>query len=130
MKNNTQYEIHTGSLYRYSASCYTGVLMKENVMRKLVKLQAKHLENVKRLLANEAEKGNVFSYGWTLHYPNSEQTPVFYIDKSSDVMDSIRFATISTQPVHEPLVFKANSMEEAESMADARWEALNNDTAN
>ncbi|PHR58823.1 MAG: hypothetical protein COA47_10200 [Robiginitomaculum sp.] len=94
--------------------------MKERVMRKLVKLQQKHLEDVKRTLMDEAEKGNVFPSMWTLHYPEGEQTPVRFIDTSEDVKDRIKSATTSAQPVHIPLVFIADSMQEAEAMADKR----------
>ena len=111
--------IHHGSLYGYSCGCNCGVLIKENVMKKLAKLQKEHLDKVKRLLIDEYEKENVFSSMWTLHYPNDVQTAVRFIDTNDDTVARISAATRHDQPIHEPLVFIAGSMEEAENMADA-----------
>jgi hypothetical protein len=58
------YEIHPGSLYDYTAGCYCGVLVKEQVMRKLAVLQAQHMEAVKRLLTDETiEKARAIGRG-------------------------------------------------------------------
>lgn len=114
--------IHEGSLYEYSTGSFCGVLIKENVMRKLVRLQSDHLREVQRLLMNEADKDNVFPAMWTLHYPAGEQTIVNFIDISTDVYSSIKNAVHPHQPRHLPLVFIASSMEEAQLMADKRLE--------
>ncbi len=118
------YETYPGSLYDYTAGIYCGVLVKEPVMRKLAALQAKHLESVKRLLADEAERGNVFPSMWTLHYPDGNQTEVRFIDKSEDVHERIRNATIGNVPRCMSLVFVADSMDEATRMADERHAEL------
>lgn len=115
--------MHDGSLYDYNNGAYCGVLIKENVMRKLVKMQKKHLEDVKRLLMDESYKGNVFPSMWALHYPDGKQTVVTYIDNSADVESRIKNATMQGQPVHKPIVFIASSMDEAKGMADARFNA-------
>lgn len=122
--DNKEQEVvmHDGSLYDYNNGVSVGVLVKENVMRKLVKLQQKHLEDVKRLLMDEADKDNVFPSMWTLHYPEGKQTTVTYIDTSADVKQRIKSATTTTQPVHKPTVFIASTMKEAEAMADKRLE--------
>lgn len=117
------YKKYDGSLYDYTAGILCGVLVKENVMRKLAKLQAKHLEDVKRLLVNGAENGDVFPSMWTLHYPKGEQTVVKYIDKSTDVRERIRNATHSAQPEHYDTVFIASSMEEAKNMAEEHFKS-------
>lgn len=114
------YETYPGSLYDYTAGVYCGVLVKEHVMRKLARLQANHLEEVKRLLTDEADRGNVFPSMWTLHYPGGEQTIVNFISKDDDVYQCIKNATTEAQPRHLPVVFVASSMDEAEAMADAR----------
>lgn len=111
---------HAGSLYDYTGGCYRGVLIKESTMRKLAKLQARHLEDVKRLLANEADRGRVFPSMWTLHNPQGVQTTVKYIDTSADAAQRIAAATTSSPPTHCPLVFIAGSMGEAKTMANAR----------
>lgn len=111
-------EIHHGSLYNYSAGMYCGVLVTESVMKKLVRVQARHLHEVKQLLLNELERGNVFSSSWTLHYPSKKQTSVYYISPDVDTKERINNATFSHPPKHEPLVFIAESMDEAEKMAD------------
>ena len=88
--------------------------------QQITKLQATYLEDVKRVLSSEAEKGNVFPSMWTLHYPDGEQTIVRFIDESENVHSRIEGAFIVDQPRHEPLVFIASSMHEAQAMADAR----------
>lgn len=115
------YETYPGSLYDYTAGVYCGVLVKEPVMRKLAGLQAKHLEEVKRLLTDEADRGNVFPSMWTLHHPGGKQTTVNFISKDDDVYQRIKNATTGAQPRHIPLVFIASSMDEAEAMADERY---------
>ena len=121
----SEVKTHTGTLYDYQSACFCGVLIKENVMRKLAALQHQHLEQVKRLLADEADKGNVFSSMWALHYPDGKQTVVKYIDTSADIQQRIKTATHAAQPIACPLVFIANSMDEASRMADARHAELN-----
>lgn len=114
------YKLHEGTLFSYSAGVLCGVLVKESVMKKLVKLQTKHLEDVKRILSDGADKGEVFPKHWTLHYPNGVQTIVNFIDTSRDIKTSIRCATTGATPERKELVFIAKSMQEAEDMADAR----------
>jgi len=113
------YKIHHGTLYDYTASAYCGVLVKESVMKKLVKLQMQHLDDVKRILSDGADNGDVFPSMWTLHYPDGKQTQVTFIDESSSVRNRIKNATYKNQPIARPLVFIANSMQEAKEMADA-----------
>lgn len=115
------YKKYEGSLYDYTAGIYCGVLVKENVMKKLARLQAKHLEDVKRLLMIAAENGDVFPSMWTLHYPDGSQTMVKYIDESVDVKERIKTATIANQPTHFDTVFVASSMDEAKNMADEHF---------
>ena len=115
--------IHNGSLYDYSAGCYCGVLVKESTMKKLVKLQNDHLQKVKSLLTDHADKGNVFSSHWTLHHPEGKQTNVRFIDESKEVHHRIKTATTSHQPTHHKLVFIANGMKEAKQMADSHHSA-------
>lgn len=117
------YEIYPGSLYDYTAGTNCGVLVKEDVMRKLAKLQAAHLETVKRLLTDEAARGNVFPSMWTLHYPEGKQTHVQFVDTSEDLARRIKSATASHPPRHHALVFVANSMDEARQMADEHHSA-------
>ena len=118
------YETYEGSLYDFTAGAYCGVLVKNETMRKLAKLQVQHLDSVKRLLTDEAEKGNVFPSMWALHYPKGQQTKVTFIDQSTDVIESIKRASTMFKPKHEPLVFIASSMSEAVQMADSRFNEL------
>lgn len=120
----SDYEVHNGTLFDYTAGARCGVLMTESVMKRLAKMQAKHLEDVKRLLLDEADRGNVFPSMWTLHHPNGVQKTVRYIDTSQDVKRSISNAVHSAAPKACPLVFIAGSMKEAEQMADAHHEAV------
>lgn len=114
--------IYNGTLFNYSAGVYVGCLVKESTMRKLAKLQAEHERAVKRLLADEAERGNVFAAGWTLHYPNGQQTTVNFIDTTADIKSRIDVATHSHRPTAVPLVFVAKGMSEAKEMADKLWQ--------
>lgn len=116
------YRLYNGTLYDYTASSYCGVLVKESVMKKLAKLQAQHLYDVKRVLADGADKGDVFPSMWTLHYPQGKQETVSFIDTSIDVRERIKNATYKNQPIARPLVFIAGSMQEAKQMADAMFE--------
>lgn len=118
------YITHPGTLYDYTAGSYCGVLVTEGVMRKLAALQHKHLEEVKRLLMDEAERGKVFPSMWTLHHPDGVQTSVHFIDTSEDLQRRIKSATSSNQPIVRPLVFVAGSMDEARQMADERFQHL------
>ncbi len=115
----SDYVTYPGSLYDYTAGIYCGVLITESVMRKLAKLQARHLADVTRLLTDEADRGNVFPSGWTLHYPDGKQTAVHFIEDGRDIQERIHTARISNPPRHLPLVFVASSMGEAKAMADA-----------
>jgi len=121
------YETHNGTLYDYTAGVYAGVLVKEAVMRKLVRLQQKNLEEVKRVLSDGLDNGEVFSSSWTLHYPAGEQIEVSFIDPNEDVRRRIKVATTTHQPKVCPLVFIAESMDEAKLMADARYAELGED---
>jgi len=111
------YSIHPGTLYNYTAGVQCGVLVTERVMRKLARLQAKHLLEVKRLLSDSKEE--VFPSMWTLHYPEGKQTHVNYIDLSCSLEDRIRSATHAHAPKACYPVFIANSMGEAQAMAEA-----------
>ena len=118
------YEIYPSSLYDYTAGTLCGVLVKEDVMRKLAKLQTAHLEAVKRLLIDEADRGKVFSSMWTLHHPGGVQTEVKFIDTSTDVYSRIHNAVSAHQPRHHPLVFVAGCMDDAKRMADEHYKEM------
>lgn len=109
--------IYPGTLYDYTAGCYCGVLVTERVMRKLAALQQQHMEAVKRLLTDS--DGEVFPSMWTLHYPSGKQTRVSFIDGTKTVHDAIKHALRTDQPIARYPVFYADSMKEAEALADA-----------
>lgn len=117
MSNEITPVIHPTSLYDYTAGVSCGVLVTERVMKKLAKLQAEHVRNVKRLLSDN--KDEVFPSMWTLHYPGGKQTNVTFIAVSESLDQRIASAVMMRQPEHCPLVFVADSMAEAGAMADA-----------
>lgn len=110
--------LYPGTLFDYTAGVYCGVLVTENVMRKLAKLQAAHLDAVKRLLTDHEDE--CFPSMWTLHHPEGKQTAVHFIDTKADVRERIGRAVHSAQPTARFPVFIASSMAEAKAMADAR----------
>ena len=116
------YELYGESLYDYTAGVCCGVLVTEKVMRKLAKLQAKHLEDVKMLLTNS--DGEVFPSMWTLHYPEGKQTHVMFIDTSESVKSRIKMAGVASPPRYIKTCFIAESMEEAKRMANERFEEV------
>ena len=120
------YEIHPEHLYDFSAGVYCGVLMTEQVMKKLAKLQAKYLEDTKRLLTTH--KDELYHSSWSLYYPHGKQTVIKYISQNefNTIEDRIGYATMTHPPKHCPLVFIAKDTEEAEKMAVARDAALGN----
>lgn len=118
---DTQYP---GTLYDYAAGHYCGVLVTERVMRKLAASQAKHTEEVKRILSDN--KSEIFPSSWTLHYPDGVQTAVYFIDTGKyarTVDESIKAALRHDTPRARFPVFYASSMDEAAKLADARHEA-------
>ena len=123
----TKYTTHNGTLYDYTAGVLCGVLVKEKVMRKLVALQAKHLEDVKRVLSDGADNGEVFPSSWSLHYPNGNQEVVNYIETGQDVRLRIQSAIKANPPKVCKTVFIASGMDEASRMADARFAEVGGD---
>jgi len=118
------YKTYDGTLYDYSAGVYCGVLVKERIMRKLAALQAKHLEDVKRVLSDAADNDEAFPSMWTLHYPEGKQTEVRFIESGDSMTRRIKAATTANPPIARKLVFIADSMDEAKVAADARHAAL------
>lgn len=117
------YKIHNGTLFDYTAGVYCGVLVKEKIMRKLAAAQQRHMEEVKKILSNGADNGEVFPSMWTLAHIDGEQHTVIYIDESCDVLQRIKMGTRTDQP--RPCeAFIASSMEEAEQMFYARHAEL------
>jgi hypothetical protein len=123
------YETYDGTLYDYSAGALCGVLVKERVMKKLAALQAKHLEDVKRVLSQGADNGDVFQSDWTLHYPNGVQTEVRFLDPLRDGHERIKRAITAHPPRAHKLVFIATCMDDAKKAADAHYLATSLETA-
>lgn len=109
---------HEATLYCYTAGIRCGVLVDEKTMRNLAKLQAAHLEAVKRLLTDSE---GVYPYMWTLHYPDGKQTEVPFIDTSRSKEEAIGHAVHGGQPRACFPVFIASSMNEAKQLADQRF---------
>lgn len=119
---DTEIQTYPGTLFSYTAGTYCGVLITENVLKKIAALHHEHLEKVKRVLTDNAAE--VFPSMWTLHYPDGKQTHVDYIDTSRTTGDAIRTASWINQPRACHPVFIAKTMAEAEAMADARHAML------
>jgi len=105
------------------------VLVTETAMRRLARAEARHMEEVRRILDDGRQSCDVFRSCWALHHPDGNQTIVRFIDTSRTVEEAIKWATTQRKWEHEPLVFIAASMDEARQMADARHEALSDPDA-
>lgn len=68
----------TGNWFNVNNGVYSGVVIPEHVMKKLVKLYAKH-----------NDKDEIYPYEWSLAYPNGEQKTVVYNSAYSSVEERI-----------------------------------------
>ena len=73
--------------YNMSFIGYSGVFLKESLMRKVAKLQYKQAQELKELLASNLDDLEVAD--WTLAYPNGEQRAVHFYDKNTSDEDKI-----------------------------------------
>lgn len=106
-------------LFDFTNSQYSGVLVTEQVMKKLVKLESKYLHEVKLLLNEELTKGSVFPSDWGLTYPEGVQTTYRYTNKNKDeAKRRIELATMQSKVIHQPIVFIATDYEDAQIQAD------------
>ncbi len=105
-------------LFSFSNSQYCGVLVTENVMKKIAKLEAKYLNDIRLLLSDEHDRGNVISSDWGIVYPEGKTTYFYYSDKSSDVKQRIKVSCLSSKIEHRPVVFIADNYEDAQKQAN------------
>lgn len=76
-----------GNWFNVNNGGYCGIVMPEHVMKKLVKLYAKHNDEVKDLLTQH--KDEIYPYEWTLAYPNGKQKSVAFNSAYSSVEERI-----------------------------------------
>lgn len=114
------YNLVPEKLYDYNGGVRCGVFVPEHVMKKLAKLQAKHLESVKKLLIEY--KDELYSSSWTLYRPDGKQTTVRYADTSVSVEDRIKNAVYNYPPTYCPTVYISDSMDDAKRQAEERFE--------
>lgn len=79
------------------SSMYCGVFMEEDVMKKIVKLQAKYNQELREILNNNKDK--LYPYSWTLSESVKGKT-ISFID-SDDMLDidrRIKNASFCRQP--------------------------------
>lgn len=76
-----------GNWFNINNGEYCGIVMPEHVMKKLVKLYAKHNDEVKDLLTQH--KDEIYPYDWTLAYPNGKQKVVTFNSVYSSVEERI-----------------------------------------
>lgn len=77
----------SGNWFNVNNGTYCGIVMPEHVMKKLAKLYAKHNDEVKDLLTQY--KDEIYSYEWTLAYPNGEQKIVAFNSAYESVEERI-----------------------------------------
>ena len=66
-------------LYDYSAGIYNGVLVPEKVMKKLVKLNTKYKEEIKKLL--KANENIIYPSHWTMAYTEDDNGKITHSKK-------------------------------------------------
>lgn len=115
------YELIEEKLYDYTSGSFCGVLVPEHVMKKLTKLQAKHLEEVKKVLTEH--KAELYPSMWTLYYPDGVQTVVNFAEISDDVDRRIQNAVHSHTPKYLKTVYKAATMDDARNQAQSRFDS-------
>ena len=67
--------------FNMSAGLYCGVLLRENLAKKMMKLLYKQSQEVQELLAQNID--DVECHSWTVVYPKGEQTAIDYFQESS-----------------------------------------------
>jgi hypothetical protein len=106
-------------LFDFTNSQYCGVLITEQVMKRLVKLESKYLHEVKLILNEELSNGAVFPSDWGLTYPKGVQTTYRYTSKNKDdAKHRIELATMQSKVVYQPIVFIASDYRAAQIQAD------------
>ena len=106
-------------LFDFTNSQYCGVLVTEQVMKRLVKLESKYLHEVRLVLNEELDNGAVFPSNWGLTYPEGVQTTYHYTSKNKDdAKRRIELATMQSKVVHQPIVFIASDDKAAQIQAD------------
>ena len=115
-------------LFSFTNSQCCGVLVTEKVMKKIAKLEARYLNEVRLLLNEELDSGNVISSDWGLVYPEGKQTTYFYSDKSSDMKNRIKAACLSSKIEHRPVVFIADDYKDAQKQANEYFGCSNEES--
>ena len=73
-------EVVLENMYCFGFGQYSGVLLREELMRKVAKLRAKQIHEMKKLLASNLDLLEVEQ--WTLAYIDDEQHVVIYYNKN------------------------------------------------
>lgn len=115
-------------LFNFTHSQYCGVLVTEKVMKKLAKLEANYLNEVRLLLTEELDGGNVISSNWGLVYPDGKQTTYYYSDKSSDMKKRIEVACLPSKIEQCPVVFIADNYKDVQKQANEHFGCSNEET--
>ena len=73
-------EVVLENMYHFDFGQYSGVLLREELMKKVAKLRAKQIHEMKKLLASNLDLLEVKE--WTLAHINDEQHVVTYYNKN------------------------------------------------
>ena len=74
--------------FNMNAGGYNGVLLRENLAKKMMKLLYKQSQEIKELLVQNLDE--VETTNWTLVYPEGKQTAIYYIVEGDDKMQRIK----------------------------------------
>ena len=80
LEEKVKAEVVLENMYHFDFGQYSGVLLREELMKKVAKLRAKHLHEMKKLLASNLDLLEVKE--WTLAYIDDEQHVVTYYNKN------------------------------------------------
>ena len=114
-------------LYDFSAGIYCGVFIPEKVMKKIAKLNAKYVNEVRKVL--DDNKNELYPQEWTLANRMDgadikKQVIVRYTLTSSTQKDVEKRIALFKAPLphYEPEVFMVDSHKEAQEIAEKKLE--------
>ena len=100
--------------FNMSAGSYCGLFLEKRLAIRMNKLLIKQQQEIKELLASNIEETEIS--GWTLAYPNEEQTRVAFFNPHASESDKLKRVELFSK---EDMIKKEKEVYKAVSMIDA-----------